>query len=108
MKNNCKNGELHSNLKGDDIISIGNQGILHEKVDAKDITSNNEDLRREKLLCNIFDLEPQDQPVVISCGHFFCKSCLVNKFKSHARPRCPKCNKVELISHKTIVKLWHR
>ena len=49
------------------------------------------------LNCNVCSMSyNEDQkPVVLTCGHTFCKNCIDNIFKNHSKERrnCPTCKK---------------
>ncbi|XP_043941944.1 zinc-binding protein A33-like isoform X3 [Protopterus annectens] len=47
----------------------------------------------EDLICSIC-LEVFKQPVILKCGHNYCKSCIDNVWKSEGTPKCPECRVV--------------
>ncbi|XP_043940833.1 nuclear factor 7, brain-like, partial [Protopterus annectens] len=44
----------------------------------------------EELICSVC-LELFIQPVILECGHNYCKTCIDNVWESEGTPKCPEC-----------------
>ncbi|XP_032359090.1 tripartite motif-containing protein 35 [Etheostoma spectabile] len=53
----------------------------------------------QDLTCSVC-LDIFTEPVMLQCGHSFCRTCVHNKEKGKISPKCPLCNKVIQIDFK--------
>ncbi|XP_043942134.1 zinc-binding protein A33-like [Protopterus annectens] len=61
----------------------------------------------EDLICPVC-LEVFNQPVILECGHNYCKNCIDQFWDHEDKPQCPECRSVCLGSRYTINRLLSR
>ncbi|XP_009782803.1 ATP-dependent helicase rhp16-like isoform X2 [Nicotiana sylvestris] len=77
------------------IITRLRQAVDHPYLvvcSSTDLTSVNKDAGDVEKSCSLCKDTVED-PIVTSCTHVFCKTCLINFAESRGKPACPSCDK---------------
>ena len=108
---NPSKGLVNSRSKSETGKELVTEILPKDELEAMETMDMHKEFRwrtiHQYLLCKVCD-KPPYEPIVLQCGHFMCRDCLITVIQVDAeenqtRPECPQCRHVILHGHRLIV-----